>query len=111
MANLQIDDLLEKAVAEKIKKDMKMVNRSLHSVTEKFSFLFDGDLLLTQRALIESSFSKDKIIFVQENDESYFDSSVLLAAIPFAKKQEIYDRILNQLFTTVELDEISGKKE
>ncbi len=103
MDNSNIDNLLEKAVAEKVKREMLMVSRAFNTVIKNYAFLFNGEMLETQKALIQTCFPLNENVFQENNETAYFNVDVFLSAIPIERKEEIYNRILNEFVSTIDV--------
>lgn len=113
MENKALDQLIEKALGENIRKDMYMVSRAFNTVITKYSFLFDGDLYKSQTMLINSCFplsqpiiDKNEVGNEDEDETIHFDMKELLSHIPLSVKEDIYQRLLTQLATKVEVDDL-----
>lgn len=117
MEKKKLDEIIEKAVGQVIKKDMEMVSRAFYTVITKYSFLFDGDNIETQKMLINTCFSLQQPVIEmpknnsEEEERIYFDMSVLLKSIPQSVKEDLYKRILDQFINKIEIADLQNKQE
>lgn len=106
-----LNDVMAKAVGVKIEEEMKMVSRALYTIAKKYSFLFDGDVVKTQKMLIDACFVTDGPILDQgtsEGDEEtiHFDMAAITDSIPEHMKEEIYTKIMDTFVTKLTVDDI-----
>lgn len=102
---MNLDEIVRAAVGVKIKKDMEMVSRALHSNVKTYSYIFDGDILQTQKVLIESCFPKDKPILqdLEDKEELYFDMDWFLSNVPDEFKEKLYQKMIERLASDISL--------
>ena len=112
MNDLQfMDSLIKKAIGEKVKEDAEMVSRAFYTLIQKYAFLFEGDMLETQRILTETCFPVNHSVVERTEDEDiiYFDIEGLVGAIPDSTKKEVYGHIMNEFAAKVSIEDISKK--
>lgn len=109
-----INELIEKAVGSHIRSDMEMVNRAFQNNILKYSWLFEGDILLTQKMLIAACFPEDVSIMGksepnEDEDEIYFNMKEIIDRVPDGIKKEVYQRVMEQFVTKLSINELNGK--
>lgn len=115
-----INDLVEKAVGSHIRTEMKMVSKAFNNIINNYSFLFDGDILLTQKMLIAACFPTDISLVEKANlneDETdvtegkvYFNMKEIIKHIPDDMKEELYRRVMEQFVTKLSIEDINERK-
>jgi len=106
-----LDVLVEKAIGRHIKKDIEMISKTLYTNIEKYAFLLDGDILKTQKMLVEAAFVTDNHLVDKKktsdvDDVVHFNMEVLLKHISIEKKQEIYNSIFNEFVNKVSVSDL-----
>jgi hypothetical protein len=113
--NKEIDRLVEKVVGEPIQKDMEMVSRTFNTLIKKYSFLFDGDMLATQKMLCKAAFPENESIvmegYVEPNkeevyDKIYFDIQTVVSQIPQSNKDALYEKVFKQFASMVSVEDL-----
>lgn len=110
-----MNELVEKAVGSKIKSDAEMISRAFNNLTKKYSFLFNGDVMQTQRMLIAAVITNEEQLVVTpevggDEEEIYFKMDAIVKLIPEEIKVEIYNKVMDQFVSNLTVEELSEKK-
>ncbi|MEK6190612.1 MAG: hypothetical protein N2A99_06450 [Carnobacterium alterfunditum] len=110
-----INEFIVRAVGSQIRTDMSMVSKAFYANVEKYAFLFDGDIIETQKMLIAACFPTNKKIVEKsdskdEEDKLHFDMNIILEHIPEEMKNLLYERVMKKFLTNLDVDDINGKK-
>lgn len=109
MKDLELDNLFIKVVSPPLQKEMEMVVRAFNSVSVKFSYLHNGDVLATQNMLMAAFFT-DKKLIMEQNEKFHFDETALLTLVSTETKQEIYERVMKEFVNKMDISSLMNEE-
>lgn len=112
------NEVIKRVVGEKIQSEMAMISKTFNVIIKNYAFLFDGDMLETQKMLQDAAFTNKQLLVTKAiNDEPesedviYFDMKTIVDRIPTTIKDQLYDTVFEQFVTKVSLDDIKSAKQ
>lgn len=105
-----IRKVLKDSLSKSMLADMEMVSRGFNTVIEKYSFLFEGDMLEAQKTFIEACFPPDEPI-VHKSEAGgegvvHFNIDHIVDSLPNEMKQILYDRLIQKFIETTTIDDL-----
>ncbi|MEK5081035.1 hypothetical protein MKX73_19100 [Solibacillus sp. FSL W7-1436] len=96
--------IIDKIVLEPLKEEMTIIQKSLNSISEKYSFLMKGDIDETKELIIKTFLLADQS---QNEDESIsFDEQAFYTAISDETKQQIVDEAFSKFISKMTVNEL-----